>query len=150
MSIEEKNREGKGEESSNTEIEEFDLEPVSGGDRLKKHLFMAAIIVLVASASYGLGRINLLKNSKVPIEIKFNEDLQSAAVAGSQAVNITTNEVEQGEAGFVVGSKNSDKYHFPWCSGAQRIAEENKITFTSIGDARAAGYKPAANCKGLK
>lgn len=48
-----------------------------------------------------------------------------------------------------VGSKNSTKYHLPWCSGAARIAEENKVWFESKEAAAAAGYTPAANCKGL-
>jgi hypothetical protein len=52
--------------------------------------------------------------------------------------------------GAVVGSKNGTKYHYPWCAGAQTIKEENKIFFASIEEARAKGYTPAANCKGLQ
>jgi len=52
-------------------------------------------------------------------------------------------------SGTLVASKNGTVYHFPWCSGAQRINEENKIWFTSQEEAQAAGYRPAANCKGL-
>ena len=50
----------------------------------------------------------------------------------------------------VVASKNGTKYHYPWCAGAKQIAEKNKITFASTEEARAKGYTPAANCKGLK
>jgi len=48
-----------------------------------------------------------------------------------------------------VGSKNSNKYHLPWCSGARRIAEHNKVWFSSKAEAEAAGYTPAGNCKGI-
>ena len=48
-----------------------------------------------------------------------------------------------------VGSKNGEVYHFPWCSGAQRMKEANKIFFSSREEAEKAGYRPAANCEGL-
>ena len=54
------------------------------------------------------------------------------------------------KAGQLVASKGGTKYHFPWCSGAQRISEANKIWFNSVEEARKAGYTPASNCKGLK
>ena len=52
-------------------------------------------------------------------------------------------------SGSYVASKNSNKYHLPWCSGAARITEENKIWFSSKAEAEAAGYTPAGNCKGI-
>lgn len=48
-----------------------------------------------------------------------------------------------------VASKTGTKYHLPWCSGAQRIKEENKVWFATKAAAEAAGYEPAANCKGI-
>lgn len=53
------------------------------------------------------------------------------------------------DGGQLVGSKNGTKYHYPWCSGAERIKEENKIWFQSAEEAKRAGYTPAANCPGL-
>ncbi len=52
------------------------------------------------------------------------------------------------EGGYVA-SKNGTKYHLPWCSGAKRILEENKVWFETKEAALAAGYTPAANCPGL-
>lgn len=52
--------------------------------------------------------------------------------------------------GGVVASKTGTKYHFPWCAGAQRIQEGNKVWFASAEEARKAGYQPALNCKGLQ
>ncbi len=48
-----------------------------------------------------------------------------------------------------VASKTGTKYHLPWCAGAQRIKDENKVWFATKEDAEAAGYTPAANCKGI-
>jgi len=42
--------------------------------------------------------------------------------------------------GMFVGSLNSNKYHWPDCSFAKRISEENKIWFSSEQKAQDAGY----------
>lgn len=55
---------------------------------------------------------------------------------------------EESQSKFVA-SKNSDVYHYPWCPGAQRIKEENKVYFSSKEEAEKAGYRPAKNCPGL-
>ncbi len=47
----------------------------------------------------------------------------------------------------VVGSKNSNKYHFQWCPGAGKISSKNKVVFTSEAAALAAGYVLASNCQ---
>lgn len=103
-------------------------------------LIIVMIIVLVGFGGFGLGRLSYVENSKVPVSITVPEG-STASVARA---------VEDGGSGEVVGSKNGTKYHFPWCSGAQRIAEQNLLTFTSIEEAQKAGYTPAANCKGLE
>ena len=54
------------------------------------------------------------------------------------------------EPGQVVASKNGTKYYLPTCSGASRISEKNKVWFPTAAAARAQGYTPAANCKGLE
>lgn len=53
------------------------------------------------------------------------------------------------ESGGYVASKSGAVYHLPWCSGAKRIKEENRIYFASKEEAERAGYRPAANCKGI-
>lgn len=52
-------------------------------------------------------------------------------------------------ANLFVGSSESDKYHYRWCSGGQRISPENKLYFDTKEQAREAGYEPAQNCPGL-
>ena len=34
---------------------------------------------------------------------------------------------KQEEPVQIIGNKNSKIYHYPWCSGAQRMKEENKV-----------------------
>ncbi|OGL40152.1 MAG: hypothetical protein A2042_02900 [Candidatus Schekmanbacteria bacterium GWA2_38_11] len=46
-----------------------------------------------------------------------------------------------------VGSKNSNKYHFPDCKWAQKINPKNLVTFTSVEEAKKAGYIPCKVCK---
>jgi hypothetical protein len=46
-----------------------------------------------------------------------------------------------------VGSKKSDKYHYPTCRSAQKIKADNMVTFKSAQDAKAAGYVPCKVCK---
>lgn len=114
----------------------------------KPDFFIGSLIVLVAFASFGLGRLSKIQIARVPIKIE-----QTAAVG--QAIGGVKNikpavAKETQSAGMYVASKNGTKYHFPWCSGAKSISEVNKIWFNSVEEARAAGYVPASNCKGLK
>jgi competence protein ComEC len=50
------------------------------------------------------------------------------------------------QAAFV-GSKNSDKYHYPSCGYAKKIKSENLRKFNSVSEAKAAGYVPCKTCK---
>lgn len=124
-------------------------------NKTKNIIFIATLVILLSSASFGIGRLSALENYKAPIKIDYLEesDMGNLDQVGGIIFSQKLLENEENEAindGLVVGSVNSDKYHFPWCSGAQRMLEENKIYFSSIEEAREAGYTPAANCKGLK
>jgi len=90
------------------------------------------LVILVGLGSFGLGRMSVLEAPKTPISI-------SQAAAGAIPAG-----------GQVVASKSGTKYHYPWCAGANGISEKNKIIFESNEKARAAGYLPAGNCKGLE
>ena len=111
---------------------------------IKSHINDMAIvfiILLVGAISFGLGRISIISDSKVPVTV-------SLASVNSNDIS-TTNPDLTAEEKLYVASKNGTKYHYPWCSGAQRINEENKIWFSTKDEAEKAGYTPAANCKGL-
>lgn len=103
-------------------------------------LFTSLLLLLIGLASFGLGRLSVGQDSTTStLQAPVNE-------AGTAVASAST--TETGEAMYV-GSKNSDKYHLLWCSGAKRISEANKVFFKSKEEAELAGYKPAANCPGL-
>mgnify|MGYP001561660926 CR=1 FL=1 len=108
-----------------------------------------SIIALVGVAGFGLGRLSALEGSKTPVEILSSQG--GAVVASVEEFGAGSDEavVTQASTGLLVGSKNSNKYHLPWCPGAQRISEANKVWFSSKAEAVKAGYEPASNCKGL-
>lgn len=137
-------------------------------NKLEKFLdsrsFVVVCIILVAISSFSLGRISGLEDKKVPVRVINGnaENLQnsygqqkinteSARDGASAVISVVNKEnSNQNPSEIVVGSKNGTKYHYPWCAGAKQIAERNLITFNSIEEARAKGYTPASNCKGLK
>src|SRR3989344_5801145 len=104
-------------------------------------IVLAAVIILTALASFGLGRLSALGKNKFPVRIETKN--QSAAALSSQ------NPKTESAQNLFVASRNGQVYHFPWCAGAQRIKEENKIFFDSREEAEKAGLRPAANCEGL-
>jgi micrococcal nuclease len=50
------------------------------------------------------------------------------------------------EKGIYVGSKRSNKYHYPSCVWAQQIAADNEIWFSSSEEAKSGGYIPCRVC----
>ena len=110
-------------------------------------LFTSALIVLVAVASFGLGRQSVVGESVVRPA--------PTAPAGVIFTDVPTTtlkseiEVPPVQA-KVVASRSGTKYHLPDCPGAAQIKEENKVFFDSAELAQAAGYSPAANCPGLQ
>lgn len=122
----------------------------------QRDVFIALLIILASFASFGLGRLSALQEKKMPIRIE-QSVMQSAAVANSVSSDGQTTETNKvpvtekalSSGGGFVGSKNGSTYHFPWCPGASRIKEENKIWFSTKEAAEKAGYHSAGNCKGL-
>lgn len=48
---------------------------------------------------------------------------------------------------ILCGSRQSNKYHYPSCSAAQRIHPENLVWFSSPEEARSRGYVPCKICR---
>jgi|SRR3989344_5371225 len=97
----------------------------------------ALVIILVALAAFGLGRLSVIYGQKGELEIAYPPEEQAGAVLGAAA------------EGTYVASKTGSKYFLPWCGSVGQIKKENKIWFASKVDAEAAGYQPAGNCKGI-
>lgn len=109
-------------------------------------IFLVSTIILVALLSFALGRLSSLRGEKFPIQVYRPGDIKSQTANVIQAPGKIGEEIKEN---LFVASKNGSVYHFPWCSGAQRIKEENKIFFSSREEAEKAGLRPAANCEGL-
>ncbi len=120
-------------------------ERIKGLGRLlfSKDTVAVLLVVFTATASFGLGRLSALSETRVPIEVvsypfgAFVEAQSTTPIAG-----------ESLEGGYVA-SRNGGRYHLPWCPGASQIREENKIWFQTKEAAEQAGYTPAQNCKGM-
>ena len=119
-------------------------------------IFLIVTMILVGTGGFGLGRLSALQNEEQPVRIAYSEEQEgleiskpsskNAAASGVLSVSSQQKVVEEGS---VVASKNGTKYHLPFCPGADRILETNKIYFASKAEAEKAGYTPAANCKGI-
>lgn len=46
-----------------------------------------------------------------------------------------------------LGSKSSNKYHYPDCKWAKKISPKNLVTFMTAEEAVKAGYVPCKVCK---
>jgi len=110
----------------------------------RRDVFTMLLLILVAGGSFGLGRLSLIENTRTPVRIESS----ASTFAGVGGVEKTP-EATTGAQGAYVASKNGSVYHYPWCPGAARIKEENKVWFASQAEAEKAGLRPAANCKGL-
>lgn len=135
----------------------------SQGESLGRHFswseidtkyYTALIILLVGLGAFGLGRLSAGSAVREPITIEKTEESRvvsssnSASVA--QAVKTQLSSTGGASAGSIVASKTGTKYYYPWCGGVNNIADKNKVWFNSVDEARANGYTPASNCKGLK
>jgi len=117
--------------------------------------FVPIVIILIAIIAFSLGRVSGLEEKREPVRVIDNSGEVKGVSINTSPPNPSPTLGEGGSAlsdtgGKVVASKNGAKYHYPWCAGAKQISEKNKISFNSIEEARAAGYSPASNCKGLK
>lgn len=107
--------------------------------------YLAVIIILVAIIAFGLGRLSVEPNQANQGVVPISESEAEALHATEPHISSTTDAI----VGGYVASKTGTKYHLPWCAGAQKIKEENKIWFATKAEAETAGYTPAANCKGI-
>lgn len=113
---------------------------------ISRDMFAVLLIVMVGLAGFGLGRLSVqYEHAHTGISVYMPTAVVSTGQTGSPVND--TDLVAANET--YVASVNGTKYHFPWCSGAGRIKEENKRVFHSRAEAQEAGYTPAANCKGL-
>jgi hypothetical protein len=125
---------------------------------LPKDVFAILLVTLVGAGAFMLGRISAREEARKDdlkiVQIESSVDAPSPASDKPAALynkgeGSTTPAGSPSSSGMYVGSKSGTAYHLPWCSGALRIKEENKVWFASKQEAEAKGYRAAANCKGI-
>lgn len=122
----------------------------------RRDLYIATVIFFVGLSGFGLGRLSVLWPEKESITIG-NQDARimnqalTDITAGAQhkATPLDSKLMIPDSNKKYVASKSGTAYHLPWCPGAQKIKEENKIWFQTKEEAESRGYKPAGNCEGL-
>lgn len=99
-------------------------------ERLPKlrRVLLVAILVLSCVLSYGLGYLAGKERGIIRID--------------SPIVDLTAEEQ-------VVAARGGSVYYLPWCAGAQRIQNQNRVWFPTKEAAEEAGYSSAKNCDGI-
>ncbi len=125
---------------------------------LSKDLFIAALLIFSTIASFFLGRLSILEEKQkgdlsITMPAAVREIAQTPGLSQNTPASADSGPAEKkntpSAVGMYVGSKSGKTYHLPWCSGALRIKDENKIWFVDKADAEGRGYKAASNCKGI-
>ena len=104
-------------------------------ERVKPY-FGVMTVILSLSILLGIWQLHVLSSAKTALKIV--------------TINQSGGDATMGPSQTVVASKTGTKYYFPWCGALGRIKPENQVSFASPALAQAAGYQPAANCKGVK
>jgi hypothetical protein len=102
-------------------------------------------VVLGALLGLGIFKIEAISAQKEPVFID-----SEAVVPLIHGVKSPVAAEMAPESVSYVASKSGTKYHLLTCPGAKTIVEKNRIYFKTEASAQAAGYTPAANCKGLQ
>lgn len=85
-------------------------------------------------------------NTTAPKKTSNSSDTSASAGKPSKSPSSDTVPKSELNAHKFVGSKESDKYHYPTCRFAEKILDENAIYFESAYDAEAADYEPCGVC----
>lgn len=115
----------------------------------QSEIVLAIAVVLISIISFQSGKISALRHFQEPLRItdsSANITSQVKTKSPSSKSQITS-PLNQKTDLRVLASKNSNLYHFLWCSGAQKIKEGNKIYFASEQEAQGQGYALASNCQ---
>ncbi len=99
----------------------------------KKSIALIAIIILSATASFGLGRLSVAEEYR---------DKSEARVIIPELQNLS---IDESKYAFVA-SKSGTKYYPKGCKSINRIKPENRVFFESKEEAEGSGLTPAASC----
>ncbi|PJE50931.1 MAG: hypothetical protein COV29_01485 [Candidatus Yanofskybacteria bacterium CG10_big_fil_rev_8_21_14_0_10_36_16] len=122
----------------------------------QRDVVFAVILALVFVSGYNIGKIKGAGEEKPDLTVTAPRPNLPEADLSGQASKVegleigspslpSTTPIDFNNIQVVV-SKNSDRYHFPWCPSMAKIKEENKIFFKNETEAQKAGYVLAGNC----
>ena len=115
-------------------------------------LFVGLCLIITAGIGYNIGRIIALhaspgangQSANISDTTKGNTNFTKTA----HQIKITLPSPIPTDPRVVASKAAGSKlYHHPWCSGAQRIKETNKLWFPTEANAISAGYTLAGNCQ---
>ncbi len=66
--------------------------------------------------------------------------------AGAEQAASTTAKADEKKTVRYVGNSESKKYHKLSCDYAKKISKENRVEFSTMADAKKAGYEPCKIC----
>ena len=116
----------------------------------KERVFVVLLIILLGTASFGLGRLSVISSNKTPIRIEnssgLGENNSIPTLAGGGEVKGATTDLSS-QPGTVFASKTGTAYYYPTCSGAARVSEKNRVWFKDPKDAEKFGLHIATGCK---
>lgn len=126
-------------------------------------------MLLIAGASFGLGRLTVLEMAKAPISIEYfssttssdpgNQPGQQASAAlapipGIKGLFPVQQQIDQLPATTstllptvrIVASKKGKRYYYETCNGARNLSPANKVYYKTPADAEKAGLTIATGC----
>jgi hypothetical protein len=114
----------------------------------KDTTYISLVILCVGFGSFLLGRLSVMAERREPVIV------EESPIPVDPGISTMTKEINAPvevppTKGKYVGSRSSKKLHLPTCSGAKSLKEENKVWFATKEAALAAGFTPAANCRGI-
>lgn len=117
----------------------LDIDNKTGQDRYGRKV----AVVYLANSDGSVGEnVNcmLMKSGHAILDDNQNNEFNL-----TECCNSTSSKICNGIKSFV-GSKDSNKYHYPECRSAKEISLENQIWFADSEDARHKGYIPCGTC----
>ncbi len=122
--------------------------------------FLLACLILGSGAVYGIFKLYSIQKARAPVSVEYPPEYllkNNVTKASSTRSSIDTvsekseKSVSPGSASKTfVAARTGKSYYYPWCTGAKRIAEKNKVWFATQAEAEKAGYTASKSCKGLK
>ena len=119
-----------------------------------RKIFLGIFIVLIALASFSLGRLSKIFDTTPTFSFQgldLHQEIVAPSVFTPKGPYNASSQLSLGSliisTSTIVATKTGKKYYFVWCKGAMNLKEKNKIYFASEDLAKRAGKTLANNCR---